>query len=189
MANVGKIAVIGLGSMILVVGASYGLAKIGIIPVKNLAKHNKMAASSLHAIGLYNAPKSKPAAAVAVDPLAEQKKDLNDQKAALDAERTALQNQAATHVKLAASAAPATAPLDPKELARMASVYEQMPADTASKIFAKLPDDQVIALLRKMDEKKVGEILAIATPERAARLTMNLSRAPAPTPDHATNTL
>src|SRR5258708_1373573 len=115
MAKVGKIAIIGLGIVVVVIGASYVLAKIGIIPVKNLAKNNKMFASGLQSIGLYKAPKSKKIVAAAADPLAEQKKELSDQKAALDAEKATLQAQAASPVKVSPSASAAVTPLDPKE--------------------------------------------------------------------------
>ena len=58
----------------------------------------------------------------------------------------------------------------------MAAVYEQMPVDKLTKIFSLLPDAQVLALLRGMDEKKVAEILAALAPGRAARFTLALSR-------------
>ncbi len=190
MAKGGKIAIIGVGSAVVVIGASYVLAKIGIIPVKKLANSNKMVASGLHSIGLYKAPKIKKTASPAVDPLADQRKELAAQKAALDAERSALHTQASAPIKVTPSKTASISPLDPKELARMAAVYEQMTAEVVTKIFVKLPDEQVIALLRQMDEKKVAKILEISTPERAARLTMNLSRAPAPISDRTTaNTL
>ena len=81
----------------------------------------------------------------------------------------------------AAKAAEQQATTDPRSLSRLAAIYEQMPAETANKIFTKLPDLEVIALLRKMDEKKVSQILAIVAPDRAARLTLALSK-PAPAP-------
>ena len=71
----------------------------------------------------------------------------------------------------AADAAP-----DPKSLSRLASGYEQMPPEKVMPIFSKLPDPQVIALLRRMDEKQVALILAIVPPERAARMTLALAK-------------
>jgi flagellar motility protein MotE (MotC chaperone) len=167
-------------------GITYGLAKFGVIPVQKLAAKNPTVGKLLTKIGLNSpklpAPVAAKASAPAPDPLAGEKKVLEAQRKALEEERAAWeadkqaqQKQQTTARRAAAAAAP-----DPRNVARMASVYEQMPAEAVTPIFTKLPDDQVIALLRKMDEKKVGQILAIQTPERAARLTLALSRPEAP---------
>ena len=75
------------------------------------------------------------------------------------------------------SPAPKPAPrLSDADLTRLAGVYEQMPVDDASKIMAKLPDSLVEPLLRRMDERQVGKLLATFAPERAARLTQAMAR-------------
>jgi flagellar motility protein MotE (MotC chaperone) len=73
-------------------------------------------------------------------------------------------------------------------MAQLATVYEQLDAGTANKIFSKLPEPEVILILRKMDEKKVGAILAIVPPDRAARMTLALSKPAAPPPAPAAQT-
>ena len=73
-----------------------------------------------------------------------------------------------------------TANLDQDERAearitRLTAVYEQMSADDAGRIFAKLPDPLVEKLLRKMDERRAGKVLLTLDIERAARLTQALA--------------
>ena len=167
--------------LFLLLGGAYGLAKVGVIPVKKLVAKNKAARSLAHLIGL-DSPKLPavqvaPAHAVVPDPLAAQKKELEAKNAAFEKQRAdweAVQksqaNAAETKVREQDTA------VDPKSITRLAAVYEQMPADTANKIFTNLPDAEVIALLRKMDEKKVSQILTIVAPDRAARLTLSLSK-------------
>jgi len=74
-----------------------------------------------------------------------------------------------------------TASLDVDEqeearIARLSSVYEQMPAEEAGRIFAKLPDPLVEKLLRKMDERQVGKLLLVLDTNRAVRLTQSLAK-------------
>ena len=179
-------AKIGIGLVVVLLmlaGSAYGLAKIGVIPVKKLAARNKIAAAGLQAIGLVKPEPKKKTDKPAPDPLAGERKALLAQRIAMEQEKANWQMQIEAQRKAevdARLAARNSAP-DPKEVARLASVYEQMATEAVGKIFAKLPDDQVIGLLRRMDEKKVAEVLAGTTPERAARLTLALSR-PVPTP-------
>ncbi|HLJ53422.1 MAG TPA: hypothetical protein VKT77_00200 [Chthonomonadaceae bacterium] len=168
----------------LMLGGAYGLAKIGVIPVKRLTARNRAARTLVRLVGLdsprlpavqVNAPH-----AAAPDPLAAERKELAGQRQALEKQRADWENVKRTQAKNAEAAAAAErAATDPKAIARLAAVYEQMPPDAVSKIFAKLPETEVLALLRKMEEKKVGEILAANAPDRAARLTLALSK-PAP---------
>ena len=166
-------------------GVCYALAKFGVIPVQKIAAKNPALGKVLAKIGLNSpnlpAPVKVGAAVAAPDPLASEKKVLAAQRQALEDERTAWENDKKAQEKQKSTAQRTTQTTlpDPRSIARMASVYEQMPADAVTKIFAKLSDDQVIALLRKMDEKKVGQVLAVQTPERAARFTLVLSRAEA----------
>jgi len=63
-----------------------------------------------------------------------------------------------------------------RKLARLASVYEAMPAEQALPIVAKLPDPLVHDLFQRMDERQVGKLLALMPPERAALLTRELAK-------------
>jgi flagellar motility protein MotE (MotC chaperone) len=165
-------------------GGVYGLAKINVIPVQKMGDKTPALGSVLRVIGLYRPrPKVTPVQ-VAPDPLAAEKQELQQQRDEFKKEQTdwEAQKQAKEQaVEKARTTAAAAGPpaADPKQLIRLASIYEQMTPEAVNKIFVKLPDDQVIALLRRMDEKQVGEILAGVAPERAARLTQALSRPPA----------
>ncbi len=178
-----KIVKIGLAlllPLLVILGGVYGLAKIGVIPVQSLARKNKALGVILRLAKLTKPePVVRARAVAAPDPLAAEKKALAAQRAAFDEERTAWQAQRDSQAKnkSEAEAAALTALPDPKELARMATVYEQMPPDTVTRILAKLPDAHALGLLRRMDEKQVAQILALVTPEKAARFTMALSRA------------
>lgn len=183
-----KVALAVVVPLMVIVGVVYGLAKVGVIPVSKLAQKNKALGSALKAVGLYHPP--KPAApqvtlASATDPLAEEKKALEAQKATLAKERADFEAQRAAQ-RRGDNASPSGGGPDPKSVARLAAVYEQMPPEAITRIFAKLPTDQVLAIVRRMDEKQVGQILLLLPPERAARMTQALSR-PAP-PERAANT-
>jgi hypothetical protein len=175
--------------LFLIIGGAYGLAKIGVIPVRNLAKKNPALRKVLHVVGL-DSPKlptrqvARASASVpAPDPLEGQRKALAEQRAALEKERADWETERQSQQKaVAVKAAVPDASSDPKSLARLASVYEQMPPESVTRIFAKLPDPQVIALLRRMDEKQVAQILAIVPPDRAARMTLALAKPAAPPP-------
>ena len=65
-------------------------------------------------------------------------------------------------------------------LTRLAGIYDQMPVEDVSKIFAKLTDPLAEALLRKMDEGKVSKLLPTFKPERSAALTLTLAIAKPP---------
>lgn len=168
-------------------GIAWGLAKFNVIPVRKMAEKNPKIRPILKALALDTpqipAPPGNGAGAVVakVDPLEGEKKALQGQREALEDERKKWETQKQMQLREAADsrAAALRAAPDPKNLARMAAVYEQMPAETVTKIFTKMRDDQVTALLRRMDEKQVAQVMAAVTPERAVRLTMALSR-PAP---------
>ncbi len=190
MSKLIKLFLFAVFPLFLILGGLYGLAKVGVIPVRKLAAKNRLARQVVRLIGLDSsklpAVQVTPARALVTDPLDSQRKVLLAQKTAFDKERSDWENVQKVQAKTAAAkAAEQRAAVDPKSIARMATVYEQMPADTANKIFSKLPDPEVIALLRKMDEKKVGQILAIVPPDRAARMTLSLSKPIASTPPPA----
>ncbi len=174
--------------LLIILGGVYGLAKVGIIPVAKLAEKNKALRPILKLVGLYHPSKPgnkalvpaslvKPAAP-APDPLASERAALEQERAALQAQREAQQRAQAD----AQAAQP-----DPANVARLATVYEQMPPESVTRIFAKLPADHVIAILRRMDEKKVSAILVLLPPDRAAQVTESLSR-PVPPDRTASNT-
>jgi hypothetical protein len=85
---------------------------------------------------------------------------------------------AATNVTTAPAAPPTrTAPaIDRAKVARLSSIYEQMPAEDASRVMAKLPDPLVQRILAGMDERQVGKLLGLFPPDRAASLTRALAR-------------
>ncbi|HZP81742.1 MAG TPA: hypothetical protein VFB21_08915 [Chthonomonadaceae bacterium] len=173
-----KVALAVIVPLVIIVGAVYGLAKVGVVPVSKLAQKNKALGTALKAVGLYHP--LKPAApkvtlTAAADPLAEEKKALEAQKAALAKERADFEAQRAAQ-KRGDSASPSGSGLDPKNVARLAAVYEQMPPEAVTRIFAKLPANQVLAIVRRMDEKQVGQILMLLPPERAAQMTQALSQ-------------
>ena len=168
-----------IGLILLVViamtlGGAYGLAKIHVIKLPP----NPALRPLWKAIGL-KPPVAPilPAAALAraPDPLLAQKKALDAEKMKLAEDRAALQNAQQNTAKADAATSEQNA-LDPRSVARMAAVYEQMPTEKAVPIFAILPDSQALALLRSMDEKKVAEILAAEPPARAARFTLALAK-------------
>ncbi|MBC7529792.1 MAG: hypothetical protein H7308_19865 [Chthonomonadaceae bacterium] len=175
MPNLMKIGLLVVVPLAVVVGVGYGLAKVGKIPVpKN---------PILSAIGLNpkvtpvasNLPKPPTPEENAAKVMAEQQLQFTKER-----EEWVQQQKSKQAAEERAKLAIANAAPDPKETARMASVYEQMPIDAVTKIFALLPDDRILALMRKMDEKKVGEILSAQKPDRAARFTLALSRAQTP---------
>jgi hypothetical protein len=185
MPKMGKIVLAILVPLLVIVGGLYGLAKVGIIPVGPLAEKNKALIPVLKMTGLYHPEPARKTKVVpahdtvpAPDPLAPQRAELEQERADLQAQRDAAQR--------AAAAAQAAQP-DPRNFARLATVYEQMPPESVTRIFAKLPADHVIGILRRMDEKKVGDILALLPPDRAAQVTEALSR-PAPPDSTTTNT-
>ena len=169
-----KIGLILLLPLALALGAAYGLAKIHVIKLPP----NPALRPLWKAIGLKPPTVPAPAAlaANAPDPLLEQKKALDAEKMKLAEERAALEESQQAQAKPTAPAAADPNALDPRSVARMATVYEQMPTEKAVTIFAILPDAQALALLRGMDEKKVAEILAAEPPARAARFTLALAQ-------------
>jgi flagellar motility protein MotE (MotC chaperone) len=184
-----KIAII-VGLPVLALGVTWGLAKFNVIPVRKMAEKNPKILPVLKALKLDSPQlpaRSGSAVAAQPDPLEGEKKALQAQRDTLEDERKKWEAQRQSQLRQEADsrAAALRAAPDPKNIARMASVYEQMPAETVTLIFGKMRDDQVIALLRRMDEKQVGQVLAAMAPDRAARLTLALTR---PAPDRIAST-
>ncbi len=170
-----KIAFPLLGLLALL-GIAYALAFFGVIPAQKMADHSPGLAHTL--IALHLAKPKKPLAAsktllapATISPEQEalnaEKKQLADQKAALDKQQADFEAQ-----KQTASAAPAA---DPNSAGKLDAIYAAMSADDLLSIFAKLPDPDVIRALTNLDEKKAGKVLAGLPPARAARLSQEMS--------------
>ncbi len=175
-----RIFVAGMFLGVISLGVVYGLAKFGLVRLPA-----NPALTPLYAqIGLK--PKrgaQQVAKAAQPDPLAEEKRKLSAMREALQKERDDWESLKQSNAKKAEEPTAKTTrsaqnSVDPKALARMAMVYEEMPIEHLTKIFALLPDDQVIQLLRRMEEKKVADILAAEKPVRAARFSVILSQPP-----------
>jgi flagellar motility protein MotE (MotC chaperone) len=61
-----------------------------------------------------------------------------------------------------------------KKLTLMVKIYENMKPDQAAQIFNTLPEDRVLALLKRMREGKSAAIMANMTPSQASHLTDKL---------------
>lgn len=61
-----------------------------------------------------------------------------------------------------------------KKLVLMVKIYENMKPDQAAQIFNTLPEERVLALLRRMKEVKSAAILANMNPSQASHLTDKL---------------
>jgi len=97
-------------------------------------------------------------------------------RAAAPAEPRSLAPQARRPAPRRRTAASTQDPADTARITRLASIYEQMPAEQAAPVFAKLPDPLVKDLLQRMDERQVAKLLGAFGPDRAARLTVALAR-------------
>lgn len=112
-------------------------------------------------------PKAKTAARTALKPAPQQK-----------AATPPAPVQQAQKPAAAPPPAPKTPVVDPaegKRLTRLASIYEQVPPEEATRILKELPDDTLQKLLDKMDERKVAKLLQSMEPKRAAKLTLALA--------------
>lgn len=67
-------------------------------------------------------------------------------------------------------------PQTERNIARVTALYETMSAEDAAKVMTKLPDALVEKVLRRMDEGKAGKLLLLLGPDRAARLTLALTK-------------
>ena len=168
-------AVIGALGFVALLGVIYGLAFVGIIPVKSLAKKSPALASALSALHLAKAPQAKAASlpAAAPDPalaaLDAQKKQLADAHAQLDKDRAAFEAQ-----KQTAPAAPDTAAARTARPSWRRSM-RRCPPTTWPAFWASCPTPKWSGSLAMLDEKKAGQVLAALPDDRAARLTRRLA--------------
>lgn len=172
-------AVIGLLSVVALLGVVYGLAFFGIIPVQKMADKSPGLASTLTKLHLAKAKKPAPAAPPGAAPSPEQQA-LDAQKKQTAADRAQLdKDRADFEAQKAQPAAPpdgvASTP-PPDHAAKLGAIYATMSADDLARIFGKQPDPDVIQSLAQLDEKKAGQVLAALPADRAARLTRQMSR-------------
>ncbi len=168
-------AVLGLLALL---GVVYGLAFFGIIPVQKMADKSPALASALVSMHLARPkkhvaplPQTAKAASPEQQALDAQKKQLAADRAQLDKDRADWEAQKQQ------AAAPASGTDTPAEDsgAKLNAIYATMSPDDIARIFAKLPDPDVMAALTQLDEKKAGKILAALPDDRAARLTRRMS--------------
>ncbi|HEY3330533.1 MAG TPA: hypothetical protein VGK19_10960 [Capsulimonadaceae bacterium] len=173
------LAIVGL---LILIGVGYGLAFVGIIPVRSMAEKNPALKKVLVAIKL--APKTTKTvttahatAKPAPDPLAGERAALAAERMQLEQQRAAMQKKAVTRAVMASNTV-SVVTTSPKVVA----IYETMkPAELAA-LFEKLSDDQVCDALMKMDEQKAGKALVAMSPARAAKITTQMNRAMAARP-------
>ena len=169
-------AVFGLLGLVVVLGIVYGLAFFGIIPTQKMADKSPALGAFLKTLHLAKTAKRHPSSLAPVTapaPNPEQvaletgKKQLAADRAQFDQDRLAWEAQ-----KRQASAAPAAG-----DSAKINDIYATMSADDIARISAKLPDPDVVAVLTALDEKKSGKILAALPVDRAAKITVLMTRA------------
>ena len=171
-------AVIGLFSVVALLGVTYGLAFLGVIPVQKMAGKSPALASALSVLHLAKAKKPAPHAAPgpAPDPervaLDAQKKALARERAQLEKDRASLEARKQPPAAAPDGASPTPASDD---AAKLGAIYATMSPDDLSRIFGKLPDPDVIRSLTQLDEKKAGQVLAALPADRAARLARRMS--------------
>ncbi|MCC6445224.1 MAG: hypothetical protein IT210_17405 [Armatimonadetes bacterium] len=169
----------------ILLGAAYALMFFRIVKVDRLAAKSPVMAKALTILKLYRpAPKTaalpgKPSEAA--DPLQGEKGKLDKDRKALEDREADLvrreQEVAQQRIRMSkAEPAGAEEATKPDPLARLVRIYDKMAPEDASKIFARMNDTEVAALLVKMKEKQVGGILPQLPSDRAARLTRMLSR-------------
>jgi flagellar motility protein MotE (MotC chaperone) len=149
-----KFAIIGVLLLLIAGGVVAGLGFTGVVKIPGITPKKASA-------------KKQPASQVAkAEPT---KHDIAKKLAA----NTAKPKQAA---KPAGKPAATQDPESDKKLQRLATMYEQLPADEAGPIFAKLPDALVEKLLRKMDDRQAAKVLLTLGTDRAAKLTLALAK-------------
>lgn len=173
-----KIVLIVLG-LLVVLGAAYGLAFLGVIPVQKWADKNPSLAKTLTAMHLAKPKKAVVPAAPALKPDPQQQA-LDAEKQQIEADRAQLtKDRAAFEAAKQQAAAPSPAAGDGSQPGaasgtgdKLAAIYATMDPEDLAKIFAKQTDPVVIQSLSGLDEKKAGQVLAAMPADRAARLAL-----------------
>ena len=180
-------AVLGVLSLVVVLGVVYGLAFLGVIPVQKMAAKNPSLAKVLAKIRLAPVkPKGALAAKAGAKPPADpqqqalqnQQKQLAVDRAQLDKDKAAFEAAKQTptpppRANGAMTAGAATTPAGDTD-AKLKAIYATMSPDDIAVIFAKMPDPIVIQNLMPLDESKAGKILAALPADRAARLSQQM---------------
>lgn len=177
-------AVLGLFGLCAVIGVVYALALFGVIPTQKLAAKSPALAKAFHALHLPG-PRHEAAVAKASPPSAAQQM-VDAEKAQLDAQQAQLTKDKAAfeaqQQQALANQQQPVGPAQPDTSAKLIAVYATMDGDDLAKIFAKMPDPQVIQALVQLDERKAGEVLAALPPDRAARISQTMAAHSSPAP-------
>lgn len=161
-----------------VLGALYGLAYFGIIPVQKMAGKNPAMAKLLRLAHLASAkPKSVAKAVVQTKPdpamqaLQAQQQQLAANRAQFDKDKAAFEAEKQQAANPTAGPSAINGAGNSDAAAKLSAIYATMQPDDIAKIFAKLPDPVVIQNLMSLDEEQAGKVLAALPSDRAARLT------------------
>lgn len=154
----------------LMAGTVYGLFRMKIIPLGKLAKSAQVASATKTSAG--KQATRPPASAPEPTPVAE----TPPETPYTPPTPTYTQPTQTAYANASGSSRTDASADERKRIERLTSVYEQMPPTDAAKILSKLPDPLVENILHTMDERQVGKILTTLPTERAARLTISLSR-------------
>jgi flagellar motility protein MotE (MotC chaperone) len=175
-------AVLAFFGLCAVLGVVYALALFGVIPVQKMAAKSPAMAKVLIALHL-GGPKHPKLTAKAAPESPEQQM-LDAEKTQLDAQQAQLTKDKAAFEaqQQQALATQNTAPATPQTDtdAKLIAVYATMDPDDLARIFAKLPDPQVIDAIVQLDERKGGAVLATLPPDRAARISEAMAAHPHP---------
>jgi flagellar motility protein MotE (MotC chaperone) len=167
-------AAIGIVVFVLILGAVYGLAFVGIIPVQKIADGNPSALRVLKALHLAKSkPLSKPVLAAARPrPAIDAAKNQTPEQPSVDAPKAQLDAglaQISAGVEQPASAQSSPPAVDERQ--RLIGIYGTMDPDDLANIFAHISDREAVQDLVSLDEKKAGKVLAALPADRAARLS------------------
>jgi len=141
-------------------GITYGLAYVGVIPVKKIAGKTPIVHQMLRMINLEQPPKKTVAITAAI--------------VAPPPPPILIPTKASTPIRSMSSP-----PAEIVTSSKVSAIYDTMKPASLALIFAKLPDSQVCDALLKMDEQKAGKVLVAMPPNRSAKLTILMNQATA----------
>jgi hypothetical protein len=167
-------AAIGILVFVLILGAVYGLAFVGVIPVQKIADGNPSALRFLMALHLAKSrpPSKRVLAAARPSPPVDAAKNPTPEQPRTDAPQTQLDAapaQTSANVVQPASAQIGSPPVDERQ--RLIGIYGTMDPDDLANIFSHISDREAVQDLVSLDEKKAGKVLAALPADRAARLS------------------
>ncbi len=140
-------AVFGLLALFALLGVVYGLAFFGIIPVQKMADKSPALASKLILLHLARPKKLAASFPRSARPSSPEQQALDAQKKQLAADRAQLDKDRADFEAQKQPAAAPAASADPSadSAAKLTAIYATMSPDDIARIFAKLPDPDVVA--------------------------------------------